>query len=410
MDFLNNVFGKVKKRPVYDKLTKDIFTNFVKVIVWQRRVGKSYFLFYVIWLLLSKYNFSKNQIFYVNKEWLDFDFIKTYQDLYQEFKKFEENLTSDVFFVWIDEIQEISWWEKFILHIFSKYPKAIIYITGSNSKLLSDDIATNLRWRYVVKEILPLTYKEYLDFTQKFHTKDIFFEYLKFGWLPAVSLMNESQDIKMDYLKWIYNTIFVKDIVEYFNIRNVGLLKMIHQYLFKDLAHFITWKNIANYLKAQGVKVSLETILNYLFYSEKSFLFNFVPRYDLRWKKILEINQKVYVNDLGIRNSIVGFRPEAEINQLLENVVYNYLKFLGYEVYVWVLYDKEIDFVAEKNWEKIYIQVAYLLNSEETIKREFENLLKIKDAWPKYVLSLDDFSHTQKYEWVIWKNLIDWML
>lgn len=410
IEISENLLSKIKKRPIYDELTKDIFSNFVKIITWQRRVWKSYFLLYVIWLLLTKYNFSKNQIFYINKEWLDFDFIKTYQDLYNEFKKFEENLTNDVFFVWVDEIQEISWWEKFILHIFSKYPKAIIYITGSNSKFLSDDIATNLRWRYIVKEILPITYKEYLDFAQKQHSKENFFEYLKFGGLPAIALMKDEEEIKMDYLKWIYNTIFVKDIVEYFNIRNVGLLKLVHQYLFKEISHFITWKNIANYLKNQGVKVSLETVLNYLYYSEKSFLFHFVPRYDLRWKKVLEINQKIYVNDLWIRNSIVWFKPEVEINQFLENVVYNYLKFLGYDVYVWVLYDKEIDFVAEKNGEKMYIQVAYLLNSEETIKREFENLLKIKDARPKYVLSLDEFSHTQKYEWIIWKNLIDWML
>jgi len=360
--------------------------------------------------LLTRYKFSKTQIFYVNKELLDFDFIKTYQDLYRYFQEFEKNLKTDIFFIWIDEIQEIIWWEKFILHIFTKYPRAIIYITGSNSKLLSDDIATNLRWRYTVKQIYPLSYKEYLDFTKKHNTKQNFFEYLKFGWLPAIVLMKEDEEIKFDYLRWIYNTIFIKDIVEYFKIRNIWLLQLIHQYLFKEVWHFINGKNILNFLKNQGVKISLETVLNYLYYSGKSFLFHFVPRYDIRWKRILEINQKVYLNDLGLRNAIVGFKPEVEINQFLENIVYNYLRILWYKVYVWIWYDKEIDFVAEKNWEKVYIQVAYLLDNEEAIEREFWNLLKIKDNWPKYVVSMDELFFTQKYEGIVWMNLIDFLM
>jgi predicted AAA+ superfamily ATPase len=252
-----------------------------------------------------------------------------------------------------------------------------------------------------------LTLNEFLKFKNVDFSEDIFNEYIKFWWLPAITFIDD-ESIKFEYLRWVYNTIFVKDLLEYENIRNPSLLKNLHKFLFSQIWCLVNWKNIVSYLKSQGIKTSVETILNYIEFSLNAFLFDEVLRYDIRWKKIFETTKKYYSFDLWVRNAVVWIDLKRDIWGIYENLVYNYLKFKGYNVYVGVLYDKEIDFVVEKNWEKMYIQVAYLLADEKVIEREFGNLLKIKDWWRKIVISGDKFP-VRKYEWIEHINIVDFL-
>ncbi len=409
-DKLKLHLSRVKSRPLYFRDFEDFcFSPFIKVVVWWRRVWKSFFLYETIKRLLESKIFKENEIFYINKEWIEFDEIKDYISLNNFFeKRKKENNVGNKFFVGIDEVQEIENWQKFVLSVWSSYPDAIIYITGSNSKLLSKDIWTNLRGRYISKKIYPLTLKEFLDFRKQTLTDQVFFEYVKFGWLPAISLI-EDENIKIEYLRWVYNTIFVKDLLEYANIRNTFLLKSIHKYLFKEIWHLINASNIVNFLKKENIKTSVETVLNYMELSFDAFLFDEVLRYDIRGKKIFEITKKVYTFDLWVRNAIVWVDLQKDINGILENLVYNHLKVNGYDVKVWILYDKEIDFVAERNWVVKYIQVCYLLSDEKVIEREFGNLLKIKDNFEKVVVSMDNL-FVDDYKGIKHMNIKDFLL
>ena len=406
---LQNNIKKVKIREKYLKDFSDFcFAPFIKIIVWARRVWKSFYLFQVIKKILEKNILKENEIFYINKEWLEFDNIRDYKDLNNYFEKWQkENNVWKKFFVWIDEIQEIDQWQKFILSIWSSYPESIIFITGSNSKLSSKDIWTNLRWRYISKKIFPLSLKEFSNFQNKKIDEKLFNEYINFWGLPAIWSIWE-ENIKIEYLKWVYNTIFVKDLLEYENIRNTSLLKNIHKFLFKEFWNLINSKNISDFLKKEKIKTSVETILNYMEFSFNSYIFDEVNRYDIRWKKLFEITKKVYSFDLWIRNSIVWLNIKNDIGWIYENIVYNHLVSNKYNVTVWKMWDKEIDFIAEKNWEKKYIQVCYLLTSDSVIEREFWNLMNIKDWWEKIVISWDTL-FTNNYEWIKHYNLLEWL-
>lgn len=376
-------------------------------MVWQRRVGKSYYIFQVIKYLLEKGLLDIDNVFYINKEWFIFDHIVDSQSLFELFKKWYENkINEKLVLVCLDEIQEIKNWEKFVLCIWSMYTNVKIIISGSNSKLLSKDISTKLRWRYMVKYIYPLSFKEFLKFYWLRKNEKNFYKYLYFWGLPELKNIN-NEESKVNYLKSLYDTIFIKYIIEYFNIRHPKLLKQIHKYLFSEIWNLISIKNIYWYLKNIWFKTSLETLYNYLEYTTSSFLFYEIEKYDLKGKKILEGISKFYVNDLWIRHAIVWY-AKKDIEKLLENIVYLHLKINNFDIYVGKFYDKEIDFVAERNWEKLYIQVAYLIPNEKVINREIWNLLKIKDWRYKIVLSLDKI-YKGKFEWIEIKNLIDWL-
>jgi len=405
-----DIKNKIKNTIFRDKYLKNIEEvldlKLINVIIWPRRVGKSYFLYSVLKYLLENKKIEFNQIFYVNKEWSEFDEINDYKKLEDFFwnQKIDKNKT---FFIWLDEVQEIKWWEKFVLDIYSKHKNAIIYITWSNSKLLSSQYSTLLSGRYLEKIIYPLDFKEFCQFSKKQATKEVFYEYLEFGWLPKIPFIKDFE-LRYDYLNWVYNTVFTKDVVEYFKIRNVSILRKINKYIFKELWNLFTANNITKYFKSQKINVSVDTVLNYLEYSKSAFLFNEIERYDLKWKKILEINSKIYSFDSGIRNSIVWFNLIWDIEKFLELVVLNYLLSNWYKVNIWVLGDKEIDFIANKNWKIIYIQVCYLLTNQKVIDREFWNLLEINDNYEKIVLSLDDFP-ISNYKWIKHYNLISFL-
>lgn len=384
------------------------FAPFIKIIVWPRRVWKSFYLFGIIKKLLEKKIIKNSEVFYINKEWLEYDDIQDYKDLNKYFLDWKEkNKVWNKFFLWVDEVQEIKNWQKFILWVWSSYPESMVFITWSNSKLLSKDIWTNLRWRYISKKIFPLSLNEFSLFKKQNIDNDLFSEYINYGWLPAISIIDDI-NLKTEYLKWIYNTIFVKDLLEYENIRNPSLLKNIHKFLFKEFWNLINSKNISDFLKKEKIKTSVETILNYMEFSFNSYLFDEVNRYDIRWKKLFEITKKIYPFDLWIRNSIVWINLKNDIWWVYENIVYNHLISNWYDVNVWILWEKEIDFIAQKSWKKIYIQVAYSLNDQKVIDREFGNLLNIKDGWKKIVISSDNF-FVNNYEWIKHYNILDWL-
>ena len=383
---------EIIKRPFYlEILNKYLDSNVIKVITWMRRVWKSFILKSLIKELYKSKKIIKENFFYINKEDLEFDHINDYKDLNNEFKKFLKNTKTWKIFVAVDEIQEIQYWEKFINSILSKYQNNIeIFITWSNSNLLSSELSTLLTWRYIECEIFPLNIEECAIFSKKEINEELFFEYIKYGWLPGRFFMKNEEIVIFNYLKWIYSTIILKDIVRHFWLRNISFFENLYKYVFSNIWHIFSAKNISDYLKSQKIKLSTETVLNYLDHWLKTYLLNLVKSEDPITKKYFAIYNKYYVWDLWLRNAISWFNLSKDIWNLLENYVYLELKRMWYSIKIWRLkWKKEIDFVAEKWWVTKYFQVCYLLSWEEVIKREFWNLEKIPNSWEKYVISMD---------------------
>lgn len=376
------------RRDIYLKRIEPyIGKNLIKVIVGQRRTGKSFMLHQVIDLV--KHQNPDRQIIYINKEDYAFDAIKTYSDLIDYVEKSKPHKGISLF---IDEIQDISQFEKALRH-FLLYPEYDICCTGSNSTILSGDIATLLSGRTIETEVYGLCYPEFIAFHNLEDSYESFEKYLLYGGMPNLIHLPLEDEIVFNYLKNIFNTIVVRDVIERHHIRNVVLLRNLCEYIADNLGSLISGKRVSDYLKSQKINMSPAMIIEYLsFLCEAFFVFK-VRRSDLQGKKILEVNEKYYFNDIGLRNSLVGYNA-ADIGKLMENVVFNHLKIAGYQITIGEDRTKEIDFVAKKNNEIIYIQVCYQLNNDSTISREFGNLLKINNNYPKYVISMDLSSKT----------------
>ena len=389
-----------------EKIKSHIKTPVIKVIIGMRRTGKSSFLKMLQNLLIDEFS-QKGNIIFIDKESFDFSFISNALELNNYIQ--EENPNKIEKTLIIDEIQEIFEWEKVLVSLL-KTGLYDIYITGSNAHLLSSELATYISGRYIEFPIYPLSFKEHLEFRgNKIESvKKEFKRYIRYGGLPILHFIDESDEIIYQHLKSIFNTILLKDIVKRYSIRNVSLLEKVGNYLFDNIGNITSTKGIADYLKSQKLNIGMETISNYLFYFTSVFISHKAKRYDLKGKKILETNEKFFVNDHGLRHSVIGFR-ENDISGILENIVYMELKQRGYDIAIGKLNQKEIDFIATKANKKIYIQVTYLLASEDTIKREFTPLMKINDNYPKMVLSLDDF-FGDDYNGIIHKNIIDFLL
>lgn len=385
---------KIIARKFYNNWLKNYLnSNVIKVITWMRRVWKSYLMKYLIQDIINDDYTSINNIFYINKEDLEFDYIKDYTDLNNDFIIFLSKIDKNKkIIVCVDEIQEIKWWERFINSILSKYQTNIeIFITWSNSNMLSSELSTLITWRYIEFEVFPLSFKEYCVFADKEKSKDLFLEYLKYWWLPWIFYMNKDDRIIFNYLKWIYSTILLKDIVSYFWLRNIDFFENLYKYIFSNIWNIFSAKSISDYLKSQKVKISPETVLNYLDYWLKVYLLDLVKATNPDTKKYFEIYNKYYVWDLWLRNSLVWFDIKRDMWKLMENYVFLELKRYWYDIKIGRLSSwKEIDFIAEKNWIIKYFQVCYLLWSEDTINREYYSLEEIKDNWEKYVVSFDD--------------------
>ena len=365
--------------------------SIIKVLTGQRRIGKSYLMLQLMDYI--KQNNTGANIISINKEDFEFDFIKNYTDLYNYVieKSSEKNN-----YLFVDEIQEIAEFEKAIRSLLytENYD---IYCTGSNANMLSSDLATLLSGRYIEFPIHSLSYLEFLQFHRLENKEKSMQTYLKRGGLPFLIHLPDNDKIIFDYLKNIYNTIFFKDIVSRFNIRNVSFLNDLTKYLANNCGSLFSANSIEKYLKSQKVKVSYDIIINYLDYLDKAYFIHRVKREEIQGKKIFEIGEKVYFEDVGLRNSLVGYDIK-DIHKIMENAVYNHLKICGYDVNVGVNKQMEIDFVATKNNEITYIQVIYLLNEIKTIEREFGNLVKIKDNYTKIVVSMNKIETLNSYK------------
>ncbi len=379
-----NTFN-MKNRPVYiEHVKRYMYQNIIKVLAGQRRVGKSTLLLQIVELVKTEK--PSANIIYINKEDLAFDSLKTYVDLVNFAE--ERMIPEQDNFLFIDEIQDISDFEKALRH-FQIKNNWDIYITGSNAKLLSGELATYLSGRYIEIKIHTLSYTEFLDFHRLDDNNASLQKYLRYGGLPFLMNLQLEDHIVFDYLKNIYAAILYKDIIARHNIRNVGFLDKLTLYLADNTGNIVSAKNINEFLKSQKVNISHNLILDYLnFLCEAFFLFK-VKRNDLKGKKILEFGEKYYFEDLGIRHSIGGYKND-DIGKIIENAVFLHLLFNGYHVTVGKLNDLEIDFVAEKANQRLYVQVAFTIPDQKTREREFGNMLLIKDNFRKIVVSLDE--------------------
>jgi len=393
-------------RDIYiNQIKKYLNKPIIKVITGIRRSGKSCLLKLLINDL--KKTIDSSRIIYINKESLEFDHIRNYQDLYQYVNK-KINQIEGQKYIFIDEIQEILQWEKAIASFFSM--ECIdIYITGSNAHLLSSEIATLISGRYIIIPVYTLSFNEFIQF-RDIKQKDItteFQNYILYGGFPAIHYFDLNSDVIYQYISSLYDTILLKDLIKRNNIRNVRLLENVSKYIFDNIGNIFTSKKIADYLKSQRIQVSIETIQNYINYFESTYAIHKVPRYDIKGKRFLELYEKYYLGDIGLRHALIGFK-EHDISGILENIVYLELLRHNYQVCIGKHKNKEIDFIATRDNRKIYIQVCYLLSSKATIKREFSNLLDIRDNYPKYVLSMDTyFGHD--FDGIIRMNLIDFL-
>jgi predicted AAA+ superfamily ATPase len=383
-------------RPLYiEKIKPFIGKSLIKVLVGQRRVGKSYLLMQLKDLIKAQE--PGTQIIYINKEQNEFSFIKNSDDLFSYIK--ENAKGSGRVALFIDEIQDIESFEVTLRDLATR-ENYDIYCTGSNANLLSSELATFLSGRYIEVKVFSLSYAEFLIFNEISDSVDSFRSYMMFGGLPyLINLSNEIQ-VAYEYLTSIYNTILLKDVVARFNVRNVKFLENLVEFLSDNLGSIVSSKKISEYLKSQKINISTQVVIDYLGYLESSFLIFKVKRTGIEGKKIFEIGEKYFFEDVGIRNAIVGYKA-TDIHKILENIVYLHLRIAGYAVTVGVEGKKEIDFIAQKAGDKIYVQVAYMLNNQEIINREFENLLEVPDNFPKYVVTMDEISEISTYKGII---------
>jgi predicted AAA+ superfamily ATPase len=366
------------------KIKPYIGKKVIKVLTGQRRVGKTTLLKQIIDVIKNE-NKEANAI-YMNKEQNEFKHIKTADDLFQYIKsQLSKNKKNYVF---VDEIQEINEFEIALRQILVK--GIDIYCTGSNEKMLSGDLATHLSGRYIEFHINSLSYNEFLQFHKLKNNNESLNKYIRYGGLPYLIHLPLDDEIVYGYLKSIYSTIILKDIVARYNIRDIDFLERLVEYLSDNLGNYVSSKRISDFLKTQRVSLSVNTVMNYLRYLTNSYFINKVQRLDIIGKKRFEINDKYYFSDLGLKNSVIPY-AESQIGKIFENLVYNHLIYNDYNVYIGKHKDREIDFMAYKGNDIKYIQVAYLIPDEKVKEREFGNLLKINDNYEKIVVSADEF-------------------
>ena len=380
---MNTPQNIIPRESYISKIEPFINTSLIKVLTGQRRVGKSYLLFQLINLISEKYDPAN--IIYINLEDLAFDFIKNAKDLNDYVI---QNLSSaNPNYIFIDEIQDVEDFEKALRSLVLN-DNVDIYITGGNARMLSGELASTLSGRYLEFNVYSLSYLEFLNFHSLDDSDESLALFMKYGGLPYITNLPLNDDVIFEYLKNIYSTIIYRDVVSRYNLRNTQFLERLVTFLADNVGSLFSAKKISDFLKSQKVNISSQQIQNYIKYLSSAFIILPTRRYDIVGKRIFEVGDKYYFENIGIRNAIVGYKSN-DIAKILENIVYNHLLFCGYSVKVGVLKASEIDFVCERKNEKMYVQVSYLLEKEETVKREFGNLLKIDDNHPKVVVSMD---------------------
>ena len=382
----------------------------VKVLTGVRRSGKSALLLLTTRELKNR-GIPRENIIHINFESLKYEPLKDFRLLYEEISRRAENASGRVYIL-LDEIQEVLDWEKAVNSLRVDFD-CDIYITGSNAKLLSGELATLLAGRYVEIHVYPLDFKEYLDFARenpeeaKYDKQQNFADFIRYGGLPGVHQMKWEQEPLMQYLTDIYNSVLLKDVIQRYKIRDTALLESIAIYLMDNIGNTFSAKTISDFLKSQGRKLSTETVYNYLKALEDAFLVHKVPRFDIKGKRLLETQEKYYLSDLGLRHAIIGYR-DNDISGVLENVVYLELLRRGYSVKIGKQGAAEVDFVADKGDDRLYVQVCYVLTDENT-DREFAPLEAIADNSEKVVISTDSLLNFNRGG-IRQKNILDFLL
>lgn len=397
------------ERPLYlDKIMPFVDTPFVKILTGVRRCGKSTILKMIIKKIKEEKNVEDEQILNYRFDSMEYEDMTT-KELYLELKS--KILQSKKTYLFLDEIQEIEGWEKVVNTLASDFD-VDIYITGSNSRMMSSEISTYLTGRYITFHIYTLSFEEYLTFKKSYTTlKDLkleFSQYVRLGGFPATHLHDYSQDEVYTIVKDIYNSTIFSDIVRRNRVKKIDQLERVVKYTFNNIGNTFSAKSISNYFKSEQRKIDNETVYSYLEKLQKAYILHKCSRYDLQGKNILKTQEKFYLADVSLRYSVLGYTVDS-VAASLENIVYLELKRRGYDVYIGKIKDKEIDFVATKQNEKIYVQVTQEIKSEKTQKREYEQLLEIRDNYPKYVVMADNFAGGN-YEGIKTMNIVDFLL
>lgn len=397
------------ERPLYlDKIMPFVDTPFVKILTGVRRCGKSTILKIIIKKIKEEKNVDDEQILNYCFNSMEYEDMTT-KELYLELKS--KIIQSKKTYLFLDEIQEIEGWEKVVNTLASDFD-VDIYITGSNSRMMSSEISTYLTGRYITFHIYTLSFEEYLMFKKSYTTlKDLkqeFSQYVRLGGFPATHLQDYSQDEVYTIVKDIYNSTIFSDIVRRNQVKKIDQLERVVKYTFNNIGNTFSAKSISNYFKSEQRKIDNETVHSHLEKLQKAYILHKCSRYDLQGKNILKTQEKFYLADVSLRYSELGYTVDS-VASSLENIVYLELKRRGYDVYIGKIKDKEIDFVATKQNEKIYVQMTQEIKSEKTQKREYEQLLEIRDNYPKYVVMADDFAGGN-YEGIKTMNIVDFLL
>jgi len=394
------------ERPKYtERIRPFIGKQIIKVLTGQRRVGKSYIMFQLM-DSIKKEDLTAN-IIYINLELEKFNQIRTNLDLNEYLRdKFMEDKANYLF---IDEIQEVESFQLTIRSLFAEN-KCDIFCTGSNATMLSGELATYLSGRYIEIKVHSLSFSEFLIFHHLEKGNDSLMKYLTYGGMPYLPNIGLQDDLPFEYLRNVYSTILLKDVVARENIRNIQFLENLVLYLSDNIGNLFSSGNISKYLKSQRIGISPQLTLNYLKALSNAYFVHKVVRSEVGGLKIFEIGEKYYFEDWGLRNAITGFNQKTDLHKLLENVVYMHLLQCGYRIYVGKIDQREIDFVADRNGLKVYVQVCLQITDETVQEREFGNMLLINDNYPKYVVTFNDLIIGNDFQGIKQINLLDFLL
>lgn len=398
MEYIKRDFYLDQIRPFIDK-------PIIKVLSGQRRVGKSY----ILMQLCDEISFqnSNANIVYINCELEEFRQINNSKHLYNYVQSMIKKGNSNYLF--IDEVQEIESFQDCLRSLLAE-GVCDIYCTGSNAHILSGELATFLSGRFIEFEIHSLSYIEFLQFHKLNNSQESLIKYLTFGGMPFLIHLELTENLVFEYLKNVYSTILLKDVVEKEKIRNISFLENLIKYISNNIGSLFSANNISKYLKSQQINMTPQLVLNYLKGLTNAYIIHKVSRFEIGGLKIFEIGEKYYFEDLGIRNHLFGTSISSEIHKIMENAIYLHLIQCGYKVYVGKFGSKEIDFVADKNGNRLYVQSALSVIDEKTKEREFGNLLEIQDNYPKFVITLNDMIIGNDYYGIKHYNLGEFLM
>lgn len=373
----------IRRQSYIDKIEKYLGKETIIVLVGQRRVGKSCILKMI---RDEKMADSDNNVIYIDKEKWQYDAIQTYRDLNEYIEKHWANDKYN--YILIDEVQDIEEFERSV-RSFRTEPNTDIIITGSNASMLSNELSTLIGGRYKEIYIQSLSYNEFLEFHNLSDNDESLSLYIQYGGMPGLAKIGLEEDDAREYQIDIYHTVLLKDVIMRNQIRKVPFLENLVRFLADNIGKLISANSIAKYMKSQGESITSSVVINYISFLCEAYILHKVNRYDIHGKRVFENNDKFYFEDNGVRNAIAGGTREGDIEKVIENIIYEHLIRLGYQVYVGQLQAGEIDFVCTKpEGQRIYVQASFIIAEQATREREFGNLRSIKDNYPKYVISM----------------------